>query len=160
MYKSFLHINDPTTSLLASSCLLSFQRYVSINKIALVLTFLLCPSILLLFFSHSKSPILLLLSLPLLFSPSLVFSFLPSSFVLFLFISFLSHLFFLFCFYHSSSLYFSFYYFPHSSEHFIIFTSLVFQSISGLWQASHDISKITLHFCLLIILISVFFLYP
>ena len=60
-----------------------------------------------------------------------------------------------FCFCYPDFLCFGLHYFPHSSGHLIIFTSPVFQLISGLWYASHSIPKITLHFCSLITYISV-----
>ena len=97
---------------------------------------------------------------------SIIFSF----FGFFLFLSFL-FLFFLllplflpfssfFCFSHPNFPYFGLHCFSHSSRHLVIFTSLVLQSISGLWWVNYDISKIILHFYPLIISISVFSLYP
>ena len=71
--------------------------------------------------------------------------------------SFSSHFFLLFfpsfsfCFCYPDFLCFSLYYLPHYSGYLVIFTSPVLQSISGLLQASHGISKITLYFCLPII---------
>ena len=67
---------------------------------------------------------------------------------------------FYFCFCHSSFSCFGLHCLLYSSGHLIIFTSPVFQSISGLWRASHSIPKITIHFCPLIMSISVLFLYP
>ena len=52
-----------------------------------------------------------------------------------------------FCFCHHSFPCFGLHYFPYSSGHLIILTPPVLQLISGLWQASHDISKITIYFC-------------
>ena len=65
-----------------------------------------------------------------------------------------------FCFCHSDFPCFGLYCFPHSFGHLIILTSPVLQSISGLWCASHSISKIMFHFCSLITLISVLSLCP
>ena len=77
------------------------------------------------------------------------FFFLSFSFFCFfsslLFISF-SFFFSSFYFYHSDFSCFGLYYLLHSSEHLVIFTSPVFQSISELQQASHNIPKITLYF--------------
>ena len=50
--------------------------------------------------------------------------------------------------------------FPHSSGHLVILTSPVFQSISGLWHASHGIPKITPHFCPPITSISILSMCP
>ena len=51
-----------------------------------------------------------------------------------------------FCLCYSDFSCFGLHCFSHFSGHLIIFTSLVFQLISGLWHISYNISKITLHF--------------
>ena len=66
---------------------------------------------------------------------------------------------FSFCFCHSDFFCFDLHYFPNSSGHLVILTSLVFQSTSGLWQASHGIPKIILYFYPSIMSISVLSLY-
>ena len=68
------------------------------------------------------------------------------SFVFFLhlfFLSFFSFFFFPFCLCHPSFPYFGLHYLPHFLKHLVIFTSSIFQLISGLWKVSHDILKIT-----------------
>ena len=58
------------------------------------------------------------------------------------FFSFSSFLSSSFCFYHSNFYCFGLHSFLHFSGYLITFTSPVLQSISGLWQASHNISKL------------------
>ena len=76
------------------------------------------------------------------------------------FISSSSFFFFSFCFSHPDFSYFGLYCFLHFSGHLIIFTSSVLQLISGLWWASHSISKITLYSYFSITFISVLSLCP
>ena len=128
----------------------SCQRYKStygsiLVPVSLLLLLILLPSL-----PYSRVPILLLLFILSYFSLSLVF-------FLFLF-SLASHFFpsssffsLSFCFCHSDFPCFGLYYLPHSFGHLVILTSPVLQLISGLWQASHSISKITFHFCSLIL---------
>ena len=79
----------------------------------------------------------------------------------FLFLVLLFFLFFSSSFYfcYSDFSCFSLHCFSHSSRYLIIFTFSVLQSILGLWQASHSISKIIFHFCPPITSISVLSLY-
>ena len=85
---------------------------------------------------------------------SIGFSFFGFFFLFSFFLCFFSSCFFFFSYFASSSFCLchpnlsclGLYCFPHSSGHLIIFTS-IFQSISGLWWASHNISKITFYFC-------------
>ena len=126
IYSSFLaqilllHLShDLTSSSLAFSQSSSFQRYRSICRIFKVLA-----SLSFLFFFCSFS--------------SHFFSSSSSSSSFFSF-------FFYFC--NFSSPYFDLHCFPHFYGYLIIFTSPILQSISGLWCASHGISKITFHFC-------------
>ena len=72
----------------------------------------------------------------------------------------LSLYFFFFYFCHPGFFFFIFHYFLHSLEYVIIFTSLIFQSISELWHANYSIPKITLYFSSPITSISVLSLYP
>ena len=95
-------------------------------------------------------------SLSHIFHPSTTFFTFITLFLFGLFFFFFSFLFFSsFCFYHPDFLYFSLYCLPYFTEHLVIFISSVLQLISELWHASHIISKITLHFCLPIIFISI-----
>ena len=96
------------------------------------------------------------------FFTSIVFSFFCFFFFLFSF-CFLPASYFassFFCFSQPNLPCFGLHYFPYSSGHLIIFTSSVLQSISGLWCASHGIPRITVHFCPLIISISILSLCP
>ena len=76
------------------------------------------------------------------------------------FISSSSFFFFSFCFSHPNFSCFGLYCFLYFSGHLIIFTSSVLQLISGLWWASHSISKITLYSYFSITFISVLSLCP
>ena len=83
------------------------------------------------------------ISIPLLSSsPLLFFSFS----VFFLFSASLLYFSSSFYFCYLNFLCFSLHYLPHSSRHLFIFTSPIIQTISGLLQPSHSISKITLYF--------------
>ena len=141
---------NPTSSLLAFSHLSSFQVSWSTYGTTLILTFLLFLLILLPFLFYPKFPILLLLFFIsiILFLFFFFFSFFFSS-------SFSSFFSFFFCFCYPDFPCFSLYCLPHSFKHLVILIFSVFQLISGLWWASYGISKITLHFCLLITSISV-----
>ena len=112
---------NPTTFLLASSYLLSFQKHISTNEIILVPTFLLFSQILPLLSSHPRFSTLLLSSLPLLSSSSLVFSF----FLFLLFFLLLFHfIFFLFLFF-----------FLFLPSHFSLLWSLLFSTL--FWAPHH-----------------------
>jgi len=145
---SLLH--GPITFLLVSSHLFSFQRHEFICG-----TFekpISWPFLQILWHSsyYLKFSVLLLSSLLLLFFLFLFFFFFFSfSF----FCSYFSYFFpffpffsFSFCFCYPNFFYFSLYCLLYFSEHLVIFTSPALQSISGLWQASHNIPKITLYF--------------